>query len=122
MNRPHEGTKNTKSGERAGWIDLLFKRHTAFHALKTGFLLNLSQKQLKEESESHPNGPHALRKAALEQLKSGHLEFVAFALVVLSVVGQAEDLSRVDGFIEHPDELVRKAACACRFKLRRPNR
>jgi hypothetical protein len=108
-----------KTLRRSTWIEILFKRRTGSHALRTGFLLNQEQNLLNEEAHAHVHGRESLRRAALEELESSLSDTVAFALVILSVVGEQEDLSHAEGLLNHPVELVRKAAKACRFQLRR---
>ena len=77
------------SSRRPIWVDVLFKR-------RTGYLLNQEQKLLEAEAHAHVQGRDSLRRAALEELESSLAERVALALMMLSVVGEREDLSRVE--------------------------
>ena len=89
-----------KSSRRPIWVDVLFKR-------RTGYLLNQEQNLLEAEAHAHVQGRDSLRRAALEELEPSLAERVGLALVMLSVVGEREDLSRAEGYLDHPVEVVR---------------
>lgn len=59
-----------------------------------------------------------LRAVALDALQSDHVDYVRRGIQVLSVVGLAEDQSRISSFLEHPDEEVRKDAKSCLFEMK----
>jgi hypothetical protein len=104
--------------DRPGWIQLLYKRHTAGYALSTAFLLDFMTEFIAGEADAQPDGREQLRRVALIELESHDPQLVAFSLVCLSVVGQPDDLSAVKRFITHPSDLVQRAARTCLFKLR----
>ncbi len=104
--------------DRPGWIDLIFKRWNAGHALSTSFLLNSTNQEIAELSDGQPNGREQLRQASLDELASDDSRSVALALVFLGVVGRVDELPRIEQFVQHPSELVRRAARCCRFELR----
>lgn len=72
-----------------------------------------------QDARSRPGGCDALRAFALRELASQDTEKVAYSLVVLCAVGLAEDLSLLEPLLKHPVDIVRRAARACRFELRR---
>jgi hypothetical protein len=102
-----------------GWIQFLYKRGSAGHALHTGLLLDLTNESIAEEADAHPGGRQQLREVALSELESGDLQNVALSLVYLSVVGQAEDLNAVERFANHGSDLVQRAARTCQYQLHR---
>jgi hypothetical protein len=108
--------------DRPGWIQLLYKRGSAGHALHSGFLLNLTAESVAEVAASQPNGREELREVAMTELESDDSQAVALSLVYLGVVGKPEDLPAVDRFADHPSDLIRKAARACLFGLRQAAR
>lgn len=100
-----------------GWIGLIFNRKTAYHALHTAFLLDLNNEQIASEADGQPNGRADLRRESLAIVRGDAPGAVAMALVYLGIVGEPEDLSQVDGFLFHSDNLVRRAAKTCRFEI-----
>lgn len=114
-----EAARNVESDSVAGWIRLLYKRHSASHALHSAFLLNLTRDQIAENARSRPGGCDELRAFALRELASQDLGRVAYSLVVLCAIGLAEDLAMIEPLLDHPSEVVRRAAKACRYELRR---
>lgn len=117
-----EAARNQESDPLSGWIRLLYKRHSASHALHSAFLLNLTREQIAEGARARPGGRDELRAFALEELASEDAGKVAYSLVVLCAVGLSEDLALIKPLLDHPSELVRRAARACRFELRRKRR
>ncbi len=103
----------------AGWIELLYKRHRAGHALHSAYLLNLTNSFIAEEADSVEDGRSLLREAALSHLASENAEVVAQSLLYLGVVGSHRDLEVVNQFTEHESDLVQRAARACSFELRK---
>lgn len=108
--------------DRPGWIQHLFARSSAEHALSSAFLLDLSQDGVRQAVAANPDGEHALRTAAREELTSADPQTVALALLFLSVVGQSNDLEQVEPLGESESDLVRRAAKACVFHLTQQSR
>jgi hypothetical protein len=101
-----------------GWIQLLYKRKSASHALHTSFLLHLTNSDIAQLANFQPDGRDQLRKIAILELNSEDTQIIALSLVFLGVVGQPDDLVYVEPFVNHPFDLVRKAARTCQFELR----
>jgi hypothetical protein len=59
-----------------------------------------------------------LRAAALGALETDNAEYIRRAIQVLSVVGLAEDQSRISLFLDHPDADVCKDAQSCMFEMK----
>jgi len=114
-----EAARNQESDPLSGWIRLLYKRHSASHALHSAFLLNLTREQIAEDARARPGGRDELHAFALEQLASEDPGRVAYSLVVLCAVGQSKDLPLMEPLLDHPSEIVQRAARACRYELRR---
>jgi hypothetical protein len=108
--------------DRPIWVEVLLKRHSASHALGTGFLLDLTFKRLAEEADTHEHGARDLRQAACELLSSHEEDEIALSAIIMGVVGLPEDLPRIEPLKQHPSELVRKAASACLFAIGRRKR
>ena len=102
-----------------GWIEILFKRHTAAYALRSAFLLNDSYRLISDEADARPKGRDALRHAALARLSSHEEGAMSYSLIVLAVVGLPEDLAVVEPLRDHASDVVRRAARACVFKLKK---
>lgn len=105
-----------------GWIEHLYSRGDASHALHTGFLLNITYDFITDVVEAHADGRSQLRQNALNRLESSADNEIALSLIFLAVVGHAEDASNVSALLHHPSELVQKAAKGCVFALNRPGR
>jgi hypothetical protein len=108
--------------DRPGWIQLLYKRHNAEWALHTAFLLSFYQHLVAEEADTQPDGREQLRQVALSELNSHDPHYVAMSLLFLGVVGQLDDIPAVESSVDHPTELVQKAAQASLFELKRKTR
>jgi hypothetical protein len=102
---------------RPGWIQLLYKRSNAGHALHTGFLLNITNENIAEIADSHIGGREQLREVALTELDSDDSQILALSLLFLGIAGQPEDFTIIKKFVDHPSDLIQKAARACRFEL-----
>lgn len=68
-----------------GWRQLLYKRHTAGHALQPAFLLSHFNEFIAEQANAQPDGREQLRQVALSELESYDPQFVALSLVCLAV-------------------------------------
>ena len=108
--------------EYPGWIQVLFSRGSAHHALKTAFLVNSTRTCIENEVDAHHNGRELLRAVALEELSSDNIDNVAYSLVCLSVVGRPADLVNVEPYVTHTSDLVCRAAKSCRFALKQLSR
>ena len=104
--------------DHPGWIQLLYKRHSAWHALHTAFLLNSTNDNIAEQVDALPNGREQLRRVALSELASDDPGVIALSLVYLGVVGIHDDLAAAESFLGHPSDLVVRAAKVCRYALR----
>ena len=101
-----------------GWIQILYARGCASHALKTAFLLNLTNSDVAETAASQPEGRKLLREVALNQLESDNEEVVAQSLLFLRVVGQQEDLCFVERFLVNASDLIQRAARVACYELK----
>jgi hypothetical protein len=108
--------------ERPGWIQLLYERHNAWHALHSAFLLHGFKDFVAGEADAQPDGRGQLRQVALSELRSDDPHSVAMSLLFLGVVGHLDDLPAVETFITHPSDLIQKAARASLFELKRKNK
>lgn len=96
---------------------MLYKRRKAGHALHSAELLKWTSELVAERAAAEGNGQAELRRVAIQELESGDSETVALSLVFLSVVGQPQDLPKVEPLVAHPSDLIQRAARACRFQL-----
>lgn len=103
--------------ELPGWIQMLYKRLTAYHALHTAFLHESAKSQIAEMADGQPNGRQQLRETALSNLSSSDPSVIALSLVFLSVVGEAQDTAHATNLLNHTSDLVQRAAKACQFAL-----
>ena len=105
--------------EQPAWIQMLFKRGHGLDAFDTRFLMRLHRELVEERLGEGPGRRDQLRSSALEQLQGDDPRTIVQSLAFLMVVGTPSDLPKVEPFLNHPHELVRKAASTCRFELRR---
>jgi hypothetical protein len=106
----------------AGWIESLFSRHTAAHALSSGFLLKTAYRLIAQEADSKPEARSALRTVALARLLRDEEDAASYSVIVLAVVGLPPDRVVLEPLLDHPSDPVRRAARACLFELKRPER
>lgn len=108
--------------ETPAWISLLFKRSKACHALHTGFLLELTNRDTRELVDAYPDGNRLLRQVSLERLNSSNPHTLALSLIFLGVVGSLEDVSHAESFLDHSSDLVQRAAKTCCYELKQASR
>jgi hypothetical protein len=108
--------------DRPGWIEALFRSGIGLGNFGTPYFRTrqaLTGRIVQGRIPAHPGAADELRRAAREELDSPDPARVERALAFLLVVGQAADAASVEPLNDHPEELLRKAARACAFALRR---
>lgn len=78
-----------------------------------GFVQRVAQTQIQ--------GWEIIQRAAVAQLEHSNPKMIDRALSILYIVGEKENIPRVQQFLEHPHEQVRKAARTCLFELQKRN-
>ena len=105
--------------EEPAWIESLFKRGIGLSAFGSPLRQDWIRELVEENVEGEARRRDQLRSAALEALQGSCPDTIVQSLAFLMVVGTPSDLPKVESFLDHQNELVRRAASTCQFELRR---
>ncbi len=107
--------------ELPGWIDRLL-RHGSYNCSETEYVKfrqELLRGQILDAANAHENGRALLHESSLQHLADPDDRVVRNALSCLFVIGDSADSQAVGAILQHPSEVVRKAARTCHFEIRR---
>ena len=74
---------------------------------------------VQDKAEGCPEFLEELRSTAIEALASDDPAWIRKGLHALAVVGERSDVSLIQKFEQHPNQLIAKDAKTCRFELDR---